>query len=258
MILTDTHTHLYAGEFDTDRDAMVKRAIDSGVNRLFLPNIDSNSINGMLALVKQYPENCFAMMGLHPCSVTNSYETELALVEEWLNKKEMKFYAVGEIGLDFYWNTTYAQQQKKAFRKQIEMALKYKLPIVIHVRNAFNETFEIVKEYNSKELKGIFHCFSGNIEEAERIISLGGFKLGIGGVITFKNGGLNTIIPQIAVEHIVLETDSPYLAPVPHRGKRNESSYIMLVAQKIAELKNCSVNEVAEQTTKNSIDIFGV
>ncbi|MCC6689932.1 MAG: TatD family hydrolase [Bacteroidia bacterium] len=258
MILTDTHAHLYASEFDTDRETMMQRAIDAGVSRLFLPNIDSSSIDGMIALAKKYPNNCCPMIGLHPCSVTADYQQEIDFVEQWLNKKEIKFYAVGEIGLDYYWNTTYTNQQKIAFREQIELAKKHRLPIVIHVRSAFNDTFEIVNECNSTELKGIFHCFGGSVEDAEKIISLGGFKLGIGGVCTFKNSSLNKVIPNIDLEHLVLETDAPYLAPVPHRGKRNESSYINLIAQKIAELKNTTISEVAEVTTKNSIDIFGV
>lgn len=258
MVLTDTHTHLYASEFGEDRDATLKRAIDSGVNRLFLPNIDSSSVSGMLELVKKFPQNCFPMMGLHPCSVKENYETELSSVEKWLGGQEVRFYAVGEIGLDLYWDVTFFAQQKQAFRKQIELALQYRLPIVIHVRKAFSETIEIVSEYKGRGLNGIFHCFSGSLEEAKQIVSLGGFKLGIGGVVTFKNGGLNEVIPHIALEHLVLETDSPYLAPVPYRGKRNESGYLSIIAKKVGELKNCSIEEVAEQTTKNSIDIFGV
>lgn len=258
MLFTDTHTHLYASEFDSDRDNIITQALEAGVSRLFLPNIDSGSVAGLLALQKKYPLNCFPMMGLHPCSVNKNYENELAGVEELLAKPESKFYAVGEIGLDFYWDTTYAEQQKKVFRKQIELSLRYNLPIVIHVRNAFKETFEIVKEYSNGDLKGIFHCFSGNLEEANQVISLGGFKLGIGGVVTFKNSKMGEVLKNIALENIVLETDSPYLAPVPYRGKRNESSYVPLVAKKIAEIKNCSLEEVAEKTTKNSIDIFKV
>ncbi len=258
MILTDTHTHLYASEFDADRELMFKRAIDAGVSRLFLPNIDNSSTAGMFRLAKQYPENCFPMMGLHPCSVNENYEKELLLLEEMLENKEIKFYAVGEIGMDLYRDKTFIEEQKIAFRKQIEMSLKHNLPIVIHVRNAFNETIEIIKEYNNKELKGIFHCFSGTLQEAQQVIALGGFKLGIGGVVTFKNAGLNTIVTDIALEHLVLETDSPYLAPAPYRGKRNESAYLKIIAEKVAELKNCSLNNVADVTTKNSIDIFGV
>ena len=258
MILTDTHTHLYAKEFDEDRDAMLQRSLEAGVSRLFLPNIDSSSIEGMLDLVKKYPANCFPMMGLHPCSVDQDYEAELKLVAEWLAQKETKFYAVGEIGIDLYWDKTYFEQQQIAFRMQIELALHHHLPIVIHVRNAFNETFSIVKEYSNKGLKGIFHCFSGNADEAKQVMDLGGFKMGIGGVVTFKNGGLSDVIPYVPLEYIVLETDAPYLAPVPHRGKRNESSYLKLIAQKVAELKKCSIEEVAEMTTRNSKTIFRI
>lgn len=257
MVLTDTHTHLYATEFDSDRDTMLQRAISNGISRIFLPNIDSRSVAGMLAMVKKYPDNCFPMMGIHPCSVNENFRDELKSVEEWLNKEDMKFYAVGEIGLDLYWDTSFAEQQKTAFREQIELALKHQLPIVIHVRKAFNETIKIVEEYSAKGIKGIFHCFSGGLDDAKRVIALRGFKLGIGGVVTFKNGGLNEVVPHIDLEHLVLETDSPYLAPVPHRGKRNESSYLELIAKKVAELKNCSIEEVAVKTTKNSIDIFG-
>lgn len=258
MILTDTHTHLYAKEFDPDRAVVLQRSIDAGVSRLFLPNIDSNSVSGMLELVKQYPENCFPMAGIHPCSVNLSYEEQLKEVEERFSRKEINYCAIGEIGLDFYWDTNFAAQQKIAFRKQLEFALKYQLPVILHVRKAFKETFEIVKEYNCRELKGIFHCFSGNLEEANQVLSLKGFYLGIGGVVTFKNSGLSELLPQISLDHIVLETDAPYLAPVPYRGKRNESAYITFIAQKVAELKKCSIEEVAEQTTNNSIAIFGV
>ncbi len=258
MILTDTHTHLYAKEFDPDRNAVIQRSIDAGVSRLFLPNIDSHSVSGMLELIKHYPQNCFPMAGIHPCSVHLNYEEQLKEVETGLSKKEMKFCAMGEIGLDFYRDITFASQQKVAFCKQLELALKHHLPVVLHVRKAFKETLEIVKEYNCPELKGIFHCFSGSPEEANQVLSLTGFYLGIGGVITFKNSGLQELVPQIPLEHIVLETDAPYLAPAPFRGKRNESVYITLIAQKLAELKNCTVEEVAEQTTKNSIAIFGV
>jgi len=257
MILTDTHAHLYAKEFDNDRDDILKRAIASGVHRFFLPNMDSTSIPGMLELSGKFPENCFPMMGLHPCSVNLTYESELKLIGSYLERKDQKFYAIGEIGLDFYWDKQFAVQQIAVFRSQIELALEFKLPIVIHVRKAFKETIEITKEYTEKGLRGIFHCFSGSLEEANQIISLKQFKLGIGGVVTFKNGGLSEVVSEIPLEFIVLETDAPYLAPVPYRGKRNESSYLLLIAKKIAELKKCSLEEVAKQTTDNSIDIFG-
>jgi len=254
-MLVDTHTHLYADEFNADRKQIIEQAINRGVKRMYLPNIDSSSIVALFNLEKDFPENCFPMMGLHPCSVNNKYSDELKVVEHWLQKK--KFYALGEIGIDLYWDKTFLNQQKDAFKRQIEMAKKYKLPIVIHTRNSFNEVYEIVKVMNNENLKGIFHCFSGTNEDAEKIISLGGFKMGIGGVLTFKNSGLDKVVEQIDMKHLVLETDSPYLAPVPHRGKRNESSYIKLVAEKLAEIKNISIETVAEITTKNALEIFG-
>jgi TatD DNase family protein len=255
MVLTDTHTHLYAEAFDADREAMLQRAIDAGVTRFFLPNIDSSSIPGMFKLCRNHPDHCFPMMGLHPCSVNADYGRELQVVEHWLDK--MKFYAVGEIGIDLYWDKTFIDQQKDAFAQQIELAKKHKLPIVIHTRNAFDECYEIVKALHDENLKGIFHCFSGTIEEAQKVIDLGGFWLGIGGVVTFKNGGLDKVVADVDLKHIVLETDSPYLAPAPHRGKRNESGYISFVARKLAEIKNVPVEEVAQITTANSVEIFG-
>lgn len=255
MVLTDTHTHLYSEAFDADQEAMLQRAIDAGVSRLFLPNIDSSSIPALFKLSRNHPDRCFPMMGLHPCSVNAGYGRELQVVEHWLGK--MKFYAVGEIGIDLYWDKTFVEQQKDAFAQQIELAKKHELPIVIHTRNAFNECYEIVKEHHDGKLKGIFHCFSGTSEEAEKVIALGGFWLGIGGVLTFKNGGLDKVIEDVDMKHIVLETDSPYLSPAPHRGKRNESAYLTFVARKLAEIKNIPVEEVARITTENSIEIFG-
>ena len=254
-MLVDTHTHLYADEFNVDRTQIIEHAIQNGVGRMYVPNIDSKSIVGLFNLAKEFPENCFPMMGLHPCSVNNKYSDELKVVEHWLEKK--KFYAIGEIGIDLYWDKTFLNQQKDAFKRQIEMAKKHKLPIVIHTRSSFNETYEIVKEMKDENLKGIFHCFSGTSEDAEQIISLGGFKIGIGGVLTFKNSGLDKVVEQIDMKHLVLETDSPYLAPVPHRGKRNESSYIKIIAHKLAEIKNVSVEKVGEITTQNALEIFG-
>lgn len=248
----DTHTHLYSEEFNHDRSQVIKKAIGAGVKKLFLPNIDSASIEGMLQLEKDYPENCFPMMGLHPCSVNENVDQELKIVEEWLGKR--KFCAVGEIGIDLYWDKTFFEQQKMAFQKQIDWALQYDLPIVIHCRDAFNEIFDVLSA-NKKLPKGIFHCFSGNLEQANKIIELG-FKLGIGGVVTFKNSGLDKVVEQLDMQHLVLETDSPYLAPAPFRGKRNESSYLMMVAEKVAQLKNSTIAEVAEITTKNAEEIF--
>lgn len=249
----DTHTHLYSEEFNADRANVIKKAISAGVTKLYLPNIDSSSVEGMLELEKTYPENCFPMMGLHPCSVNENVEAELKLVEEWLSKR--KFSAVGEIGLDLYWDKTFFEQQKMAFQKQIDWALHYDLPIVIHCRDAFDEIFEILASYQQLP-KGIFHCFSGTLEQAQKLISFNKFKLGIGGVVTFKNSGLDKVVELIDMKHLVLETDSPYLAPVPFRGKRNESGYLMMIAEKVAQLKNSSIAEVAEITTKNAEEIF--
>lgn len=256
MIFCDTHTHLYADEFQPDRDEMIQRAIHTGITRLFLPNIDSTSIPGLFALTKTWPDHCFPMMGLHPCSVNEGFQSELKVVEHWLSQR--KFYAVGEIGVDLYWDKTFKEQQLYAFEFQIRLAKKYALPIVIHTRNAFNEAYEVVERNNDTSLTGVFHCFSGTSEEAEKVIALKGFKLGIGGVLTFKNSGLDKVVQQIPLEHLVLETDSPYLAPVPHRGKRNESAYIRIIAEKLAELKQCSLEEVARITTENSKHLFGI
>ena len=250
----DTHTHLYLEEFNADIDAAIKRAGEAGTDKFFLPNIDSTSVDALHGLCKKYPTQCFPMMGLHPCSVKENLAEELSLVHQLL--KVNKYYAVGEIGLDLYWDKTFIAQQIEAFEKQIQWALEFDLPIVIHCRNAFDEIYEVLS--NTKKLpKGIFHCFSGNTEQANKIIALGNFKLGIGGVVTFKNSGLDKVVEQIDLKHLVLETDSPYLAPVPYRGQRNESSYIRIIANKIAEIKNCNVGVVAEITTKNAIEIFG-
>lgn len=268
MLLTDTHTHLYAAEFDTDRKQVVESAIAAGVKKFFLPNIDSSSVEGMFALCDQFPENCFPMMGLHPTSVKENYEEELAVVRKYLEERsplppqaelrgEAKFVAVGEIGIDLYWDKTFLAQQQHAFETQIKWANEFSLPIVIHSRNSFNEIVEVLQKNKKENPHGIFHCFSGSKEQAEKAISLG-FKLGIGGVLTYKNAGLGQAIAHLDLKHLVLETDSPYLTPVPHRGKRNESGYITLVAQKLAEIKNISVEEVAEITTANAKEVFGI
>ena len=255
MIFTDTHTHLYSKEFDADRSLLIRKAIDEGVTRFFMPNVDSESIPGMFQVEKEFPANSFAMMGLHPCSVTATYQHELQVVEHWLGKR--KFAAIGEIGIDLYWDKTFFEQQQDAFRRQISLAKKYELPYVIHSRNSFNEVMEIVNEFKEDKIKAIFHCFSGNVEQAEQVVAMGNFKLGIGGVVSFKNSGLDKVVEAIDLKHLVLETDAPYLAPVPHRGKRNEPGYLIQVAKKIAEIKKISVEEVAAMTTQNSIDIFG-
>lgn len=255
MILTDTHTHLYSKDFDPDRAGLIETAIKSGIKRFFLPNVDSESIPGMFQMEKQFPDNCFAMMGLHPCSVNATYQDELQVVKHWLNKR--KFIGIGEIGIDLYWDKTFIQQQQDAFRTQIQLAKEYNLPYVIHSRNSFNEVMEIVGEFKNDAIKAIFHCFSGNVQQAEEVIAAGNFKLGIGGVVTFKNSGLDKVVEAIDLKHLVLETDAPYLAPMPYRGKRNEPDHLLLIAKKIAEIKNISVEEVAAVTTQNSIEVFG-
>ncbi|PWV54354.1 TatD family hydrolase [Chitinophaga sp. S165] len=249
----DTHAHLYGEDFSADRTAMVERALTAGVSRLYLPNIDSTSIDGMLALEDQFPENCFAMMGVHPCYINENVEQELAVVREWLAKRPFK--AIGEIGLDFYWDTTYREQQYKAFRSQLEMAREYSLPVAIHSRESTRECIDEVKALQDGRLSGVFHCFSGTLEEAKEIIDLG-FYLGIGGVVTFKKSGLDKILEDIDMQYIVLETDAPYLAPVPYRGKRNESAYIPLIGEKIADVKNLKIADVAAITTNNALKLF--
>ena len=255
MHLTDTHCHLYSDELITDIDAIIERATNEQVTKFYLPAIDSTTHNAMLLLEEKFPGKCIAMMGLHPCSVKENYLTELQKVEEWLAKK--RFAAVGEIGLDFYWDKTFTVQQYDAFRKQIELALRYKLPIVIHTRNAMAETIAVVKEYAGKGLHGIFHCFGGTYEDAVEIIDMG-FYLGIGGVITYKNSGLAQVIQKIDMQYLVLETDAPYLTPVPFRGKKNESSYLKYVADAIAAIKNVTKEELAAVTTANAEKIFGI
>ena len=249
----DTHTHLYSEEFNNDRTAMIDQAIAKGVTKFYLPNIDSESIAGMFQLEEQYPTNCFPMMGLHPCSVKETYMEELAIVKQWLDKR--RFSAIGEIGIDLYWDKTFIKEQEFAFRQQIDWALKFNYTIVIHCRNAFDEIYSILTSYQ-KLPKAIFHCFSGNAEQAKLITDLKNFKLGIGGVVTFKNSGLDKVVEQTELQHLVLETDAPYLAPVPYRGKRNESAYIPLIAEKIAQIKGISIEEVALATTKNALEIF--
>jgi len=254
MILTDTHSHLYAEQFSEDIEDVMLRCRENNIHRIFLPNIDSTSIEGMKKLVAVYPKTCFPMMGLHPTSVKENYLEELKLVEQLLDQE--KFVAIGEIGIDLYWDKTYFKEQQDAFRKQINLAKKYKLPFVIHCRDSFNEIFEILDDMNDDDMKGIFHCFTGTLEQANHIINYGGFKLGIGGVVTFKNSGLDAVVKDIDLQHIVLETDSPYLTPTPFRGKRNESSYLIHIAQKLADIYGFSIEEVAAITTKNSRDVF--
>jgi TatD DNase family protein len=253
MQIIDTHTHLYAEEFDRDREYLMQKAAVNGVSRFYLPNIDSGSIGAMLRLEAAYPDKCFAMMGLHPCSVKDDYIKELDIVHNWLQKR--KFVAIGEIGIDLYWDKTFLAGQQVAFITQVQWALDYGYPIVIHCRESFEEIMDVLAQF--KQLPpGIFHCFSGTREQANRVISLG-FKLGIGGVLTFKNAGLDKAIETISPEHLVLETDAPYLAPAPFRGKRNEPSHILEVARKLADIQNRTLEEVADITMKNAFEVFG-
>lgn len=254
MQLIDTHAHLYAEEFDTDRTEMIQRALDTGLTRMYLPNIDSSSIEGMLALEAQFPGQCLAMMGLHPCYVKENYQEELALVKSWLEKRS--FPAIGEIGIDLYWDKTFVSEQEEAFLTQVKWAKQYDLPIVIHSRESMDLIIELLKPVRHERLRGIFHCFTGTVTQAEAAIELG-FLLGIGGVLTFKKSGLDAVLSEIDLKHLVLETDAPYLAPTPFRGKRNESSYLLKVAEKLAEVKGVSLNEVAAITTQNALQLFG-
>lgn len=249
----DTHTHLYDEQLMAEEDAMIQRAMNAGVTKMFMPNCDSSTIKGMMYLANKWKDICYPMMGLHPCYVKENYQQELATVKDWLAKD--KFYAVGEIGLDFYWDVSFKEQQYEAFEQQIDLALQYGLPIVIHSRESTQECIDVVKKKQNGELRGIFHCFGGTMEQAEQITVLG-LYLGIGGVVTFKNSTLPEVIKTTSLDYIVLETDAPYLAPVPYRGKRNESSYIPLIASKIAELKGINMAEVAAITTRNAEIIF--
>lgn len=249
----DTHAHIYSEQFNGDRADMLARADQENIGRIFMPNVDHTSIDVMLEAEHRSPDKFIPMMGLHPCSVKKDFSRELYIVEDWLSKR--KFSAVGEIGTDLYWDKTFWEQQKEAFTIQVQWALQYDLPIVIHCRESIDQTIALVEQLQNGKLTGIFHCYSGNLEQAKRIIKLN-FFLGIGGVVTFKNGGLDTVLPEISLDNIVLETDSPYLAPVPHRGKRNEPAYIPLVADKIATLKRVPLEEVQSKTTSNALKLF--
>ena len=255
MILTDTHTHLYSEAFDVDRDLVIKRALNQGIERFFLPAIDSTYTEAMLELRNSYPDHMFLMMGLHPTHVKENFIEELKHVEEMLEAH--KCYAVGEIGIDLYWDKTFLKQQQEAFQFQIQLAKKKNLPIVIHCREAFDEIFDVLEMEKGGDLYGIFHCFTGTLEQAHKAISYN-MKLGIGGVVTFKNGKIDQFLNEIELKHIVLETDSPYLAPTPYRGKRNESAYIINVQQKLSNIYKVSEIKIAEVTTENSKAIFGI
>lgn len=255
MQLIDTHTHLYGKEFDKDRKETIARANAEGVSTFYLPAIDSESIPAMLQMEIDYPGQCIAMMGLHPCYVKENWQEELAIVKDWLGKR--KFAAVGEIGLDFYWDKTFEIQQYQAFEMQMQWALDFNLPINIHTRNAMQETIDRVKPFAEKGLKGIFHCFGGSYETAKQITDLG-FLLGIGGVLTYKNAGLPEVLNKIPLEYIVLETDAPYLSPVPFRGKRNESSYLKYVVEKLCDVYGTSAAVIADETTANAKKVFAL
>ncbi len=253
-MLIDTHAHLYAKQFDQDRDATIQRAIELGIERFYLPNIDLESIEGMLQLEKDYPNHCFPMMGLHPCSVKADYKEKLKVIEQWLEKRE--FCAVGEIGIDLYWDKTFFEEQKEAFKIQIDWAKNLEIPIVIHARESLEPILEIVEANYDERLTGVFHCFSGTPAQVKRVQALG-FYMGIGGVLTFKKSGLDQLVEaHIPLQSIVLETDAPYLAPTPYRGKRNESAYVDLVARKLAEVKKVNLEEIVSVTSQNALKLF--
>jgi TatD DNase family protein len=256
MTYIDTHAHLYSDQFDEDRDEMIQRAFDNGVNKVFLPNIDLDSIKGMEALVTKYPGQCYSMMGIHPCDVIKDWETQLAETKKHFAKGH--HIAIGEIGIDLYWDKSLQKEQTEAFTSQIRWAKSENLPIVIHCRDAFDEIFEVLDQENDDRLFGIFHCFTGTEEQGKRILNYGGFKLGIGGVVTFKNSGLDEQIKNIGIEHLVIETDAPYLAPAPFRGKRNESAYVVKVAEKLSSIYGISEEKVGEITSKNALEVYQI
>ena len=253
MRFIDTHSHIYDTGFQEDMDAVMVAAKSVGIEKIYMPGIDSTCIDGMMDMETKYPGFCIPMMGLHPCYVKENYQEELAIVEGWLTKR--KFAAIGEIGLDYYWDKTFAKEQQLVFEQQMQWGLEYGLPINIHTRNAMGETIEMVKPFAKKGLKGIFHCFSGSKESAEQIVEMG-FLLGLGGVLTYKNAGVAEAVVNIPMEFLVLETDAPYLPPVPYRGKRNEPAFMIEVAKKLAEIKNLPLHEVAEKTSENAERIF--
>lgn len=256
MQLIDSHTHIFAEEFNHDRFEAIQRAKDAGVVAMVMPNINSQSVDSLLSVAKKYPNYSFPCMGLHPTSVKANFENELESVQSWLEKE--KFYAVGEIGIDLYWDRTFLEQQKEAFRQQLRLAKKFRLPVIIHARNSFNEIFEIVDRENDETLSGVFHSFSGSLSEYRHIMSYGNFLVGIGGIVTYKNGGVDKIFHDIDLAKVILETDSPYLSPVPQRGKRNESANLVFIADKIAEIKGISVQNVASITTENAVKLFSL
>jgi TatD DNase family protein len=255
MVLVDSHTHLYLEEFDLDRNTIIEKAINSGVKYLFLPNVDSDSIIPMLNISKCFPENCFPMIGLHPTSVKENFSSQLLEIEKWIEKE--KFYAFGEIGIDLYWDKTFINEQIQAFKFQLVLAKEKNLPVVIHSRNSMDEIFEVLKDKPFSGIQGIFHCYSGNVNQAKKVVEMG-YMLGIGGVVTYKNSILPDVVREVGLNNIVLETDAPYLTPIPFRGKRNESSYINIIAEKVAEILEIDKSVVAEITTKNALTFFGL
>lgn len=255
MKLIDTHSHIYSKEFDEDISETIQRAKDANVGQIFLPNIDSESVEPMFKLVKDYPGFCLPMMGLHPTSVKENYKEELAICEKWLNKES--FIAIGEIGIDLYWDKTFLNEQQFVFEQQLKWAVERELPVVIHARESFSEIFEVLESFKNQRLNGVFHSFTGSLEQANKAIGMG-FLLGLNGILTFKNSGLDKVIKSIETKHLILETDSPYLAPTPKRGKRNESAYVALIANKLAEIHNLSIEEVTEVTSLNAKNLFKV
>ncbi|MBN3584451.1 TatD family hydrolase [Algoriphagus aestuarii] len=253
MSLIETHAHIYSTKFDSDRDQVIEDIREAGIERVYMPNVDVETIDAMLDCEQKYPDLCIPMMGLHPCDVKEDFQSQLYQMEDWLNKRP--FAAVGEIGLDLYWDKTFFEQQKEALKIQISWAKERNLPIVLHCRDSMDETIQIIKEEQDGTLQGIFHCFTGTLEQANEIINLG-FLLGIGGVSTFKNGGLDQVIPHFKLENLVLETDSPYLAPVPFRGKRNSPAYLPIIAEKIGDFLAISKEEVAKKTKENALNLF--
>ncbi len=253
MQFIDTHTHLYLPEFDNDRDEVIGRAIENGVNRLLLPNIDEDSIDPMMNMVKRYPGICYPMIGLHPTSVREDYDEQLKIIKSRIDHEN--FIAIGEIGIDLYWDKTYIKEQTNIFKEQIVLALKYDLPVVIHCRDSFDEIFSALDDFRVNSPRGVFHAFTGTYEQALKAIELG-FLLGVGGIVTFKNAGIDKVISQTGADSIILETDSPYLAPTPNRGKRNESSYLVHIAEKVAAITGKSVSEIANITTGNAVNLF--
>lgn len=255
MELIDTHTHIYLNQFDNDRAATVDRAVKAGVSRMLMPNIDSHTVGDMLAVTRKFPEQCLPMMGLHPTSVKETYRTELSVIENWFTKEH--FAAVGESGLDLYWDTRYEQEQKEALEMHIGWAVQYNLPLVLHSRNSLKLLMDMIDQHRQPALTGVFHCYPGGPEDAFKVIDMG-FMLGIGGVVTYKNSLMAEVVKAVNLEHIILETDAPFLSPVPYRGKRNESAHLVYVAERIAEIKGVTVEEVASVTTANARKLFGM